>query len=156
MRSLSAFAHHQLTLGPENNLLQGIGEVGHGHLLVVAPGRHQGRLVYKVAQVRPHHSRRGGGNRGEVDIFGQRDSAGMHLQDHQSAPLVGWAHRDMAVEAARAQQRRIEDFGPVGSGDHDHAFGAGEAVHLGQDLVKGLFPLVVTAHRNAPTAGACR
>ena len=56
------------------------------------------------------------------------------------------------VEAAGSQQRRIEDVGPVRGGQHDDALRAGEAVHLGQDLVQRLFALVVTAERACAAA----
>ena len=50
-----------------------------------------------------------------------------------------------AVEAAGAQQRRVEDLGPVGGGEHDDARVGVEAVHLGEDLVERLLALVVAA-----------
>ena len=60
---------------------------------------------------------------------------------------------DLAVEAARTQQRRIEHVGAVGRGDHDHAFAAFEAVHLDQQLVERLLALVVsTAQAGAAMA----
>ena len=52
---------------------------------------------------------------------------------------------DLAVEAAGAQQRRVQDVRPVGGGDHDHVGVGVEAVHLDQDLVEGLLALVVGA-----------
>ena len=57
----------------------------------------------------------------EVDVVGQRHAAGVHLEDLPAAGLVGRVDRHAAVEAARAQQRRVEDLGAVGRGDHDHA-----------------------------------
>src|SRR5690606_35542101 len=52
---------------------------------------------------------------------------------------------DLPVEAARAQQRRVEDVRAVGGGDEDDAAAGVEAVHLDQQLVEGLLPLVVPA-----------
>ena len=37
----------------------------------------------------------------------------------------------------------VEDVGPVGGGEDDDALRAGEAVHLGEDLVERLLALVV-------------
>ena len=54
-------------------------------------------------------------------------------------------HHDLPVEAARAQQRRIEHVGPVGGGDDDDAFVGLEAVHLDEQLVQRLLALVVAA-----------
>ena len=58
---------------------------------------------------------------------------------------VGPVEDDLAVEAARAQERRVEDVGPVGGGDDDHVGVRVEAVHLDEDLVEGLLALVVAA-----------
>ena len=58
---------------------------------------------------------------------------------------VGAVDDDLAVEAARTQQRRIEDVGTVGRGDQDDAGVLIEAVHLDEQLVEGLLALVVTA-----------
>ena len=57
----------------------------------------------------------------------------------------GFGNDDLAVEAARTQQRRIEHVGTVGGGDDDHALVGLEAVHLDQQLVEGLLALVVAA-----------
>ena len=63
-----------------------------------------------------------------------------------SRPLhVGARHDDAAVEAARAQERRVEHVGPVGRGDEDDALVRLEAVHLDEQLVQRLLALVVTA-----------
>ena len=67
------------------------------------------------------------------------------LQDLLAAADVGQRHDDLAVEAARAQQRRIEHVGTVGRGDDDHAHRRLEAVHLDQQLVQRLLALVVAA-----------
>ena len=57
----------------------------------------------------------------------------------------GIRHHDLAVEAAGAQQRRVEHVGPVGGGDQDDAFVGLEAVHLDQQLVQRLLALVIAA-----------
>src|ERR1700690_1402961 len=77
-------------------------------------------------------------------------SGGVTLEDRGSAADVGQRDRDLPVEPAGAQQRRVEDLGPVG-GAEDHDAGRGvEAVHLGQQLVEGLLPLVVGDDRAQP------
>ena len=69
----------------------------------------------------------------------------MHLQDLLAAHHVRIRHDHLPVEAARAQQRRVEHVGPVGGGDQDDAFVGLEAVHLDQQLVERLLALVVAA-----------
>ena len=81
----------------------------------------------------------------EVDVGRQRHLAHVDLQDLLAADHVRVRHHDLAVEAAGAQQRRIEHVGPVGGGDQDDAFVGLEAVHLDQQLVERLLALVVAA-----------
>ena len=69
----------------------------------------------------------------------------MHAQDGLSALQVRQLDRNAAVKAARTRQRRIERLGAVRRGEDHHAVVALEAVHLGQQLVQGLLPLVVSA-----------
>ena len=69
----------------------------------------------------------------------------MNFQDVFAADHVGVRHDHLPVEAAGAQQRRIEHVGPVGGGDEDDAFVGLEAVHLDQQLVERLLALVVAA-----------
>ena len=65
----------------------------------------------------------------------------------------GPIHQHLAVEAAGAQQRRIEDLRPVGGGEQDEAAARVEAVELRQKLVEGLFLLVVAADAGKGAAG---
>src|SRR3954464_15469776 len=65
----------------------------------------------------------------------------------------GGTHSDLAIDAARAQQRRVEDVGPVGGRDEDDVVRHREAVHLDEQLVERLLALVVTAaHAGAAMA----
>ena len=85
--------------------------------------------------------------------LGQRLAAGVDLEDLLAALAVGAVDDDLAVEAARPQQRRVEDVGPVGGGDQDDVVFHLEAVHLDQQLVQRLLALVVTAaHAGAAVA----
>ncbi len=81
----------------------------------------------------------------EVDLLVERLALDVHLEDLEAALHVRPVEDDLAVEAAGAQQRRVEHVGPVGGG-HDDDVGVGvEAVHLDQDLVERLLTLVVRA-----------
>src|SRR5690606_40108843 len=55
---------------------------------------------------------------------------GVDGEDRRATVLVGGVDGDLAVEAARAQQRRVQDVGAVGRGDEDDAAAGVEAVHL--------------------------
>ncbi|MCY1421289.1 hypothetical protein D9M71_369400 [compost metagenome] len=69
----------------------------------------------------------------------------MYLEDGHPSLAVRTVDHDLAVEAAGAQQRRVEDFRAVGGGQQHHAFARVEAVQFGEQLVEGLLLLVVAA-----------
>src|SRR5690349_20210991 len=69
----------------------------------------------------------------------------MDLEDRDATLHVRPVEDDLAIEPARAQERRVEDVGSVGGRDHDHVGVRVEAVHLDEDLVEGLLALVVAA-----------
>ena len=113
--------------------------------LLVAARREQRRLVQHVRQVGAGEARRAAGDGGQVDVRRDRLALLVDLEDLQTALHVRAVDRDLPVEAAGAQQRRVEDVGPVRGGDQDDAALHVEAVHLDEQLVEGLLALVVTA-----------
>jgi hypothetical protein len=132
-----------LPFGAEHDPLERACEVGHPHLLVLAPGGEEGRLVGEIREVGAHHPRARGRQPVEVDVGGKRDVAGVNPEDQPASHPVRSLHRDPAIEASRAEECRIEHVGAVRRPDHDDAGGRVEPVHLGQDLVQRLLPLVV-------------
>ena len=80
-----------------------------------------------------------------IHVASQLDLLGMYLQNVDTSLQVWQLNRNTAVEPSRTEQRRVEGFRTVGRCQNDNALGAVEAVHLGQQLVQGLFPLVVAA-----------
>ena len=80
----------------------------------------------------------------------------MHFQDLLAADDVRVRHDDLAVEAARTQQRGIEHVGPVGRGNQDDAFIGFKAVHLDQQLVQRLLALVIAAAETGAAMAADR
>ena len=77
----------------------------------------------------------------------------MELKDCLPAGKIGELDGDAAVEAARAQQCRVERLGPVRGGKHDDDLVVVKAIHLGQELVQRLLALVVGVDRGvAPLA----
>ena len=79
----------------------------------------------------------------------------MDLEDLDAALAVGPVDQHLAIEPAGAQQRRIEDFRPVGGGQQDDAGARIEAVELGQQLVERLL-LLVDARRTRRRRGCGR
>ena len=99
----------------------------------------------RLARSAPVKPGRAPGEHVEADVRLERLALGVHLEDRLAALEVGAVDDDLAVEAARAQQGGVEDVGPVGGGDEDHAGAGVEAVHLDEHLVERLLPLVVPA-----------
>src|SRR4051794_17740114 len=120
-------------------------ELDLGDLALAVAGGEQGGLVDEVAQVGAGEAGGLAGERVDVDLLGQRLAARVDLEDLRAPLAVGTVHDDLAVEAARAQQRGVEDVGTVGGGDQDDVVLHLEAVHLDEQLVERLLALVVTA-----------
>ena len=112
--------------------------------VLVVPRGEQRPLVQHVREVGAREAGGPARHHGEVDVRSDRLALLVNLEDLQTALHVGPVDRDLAVEAAGAQERRVEDVGPVGGGDQDDAALHVEAVHLDQQLVEGLLTLVVT------------
>ena len=77
----------------------------------------------------------------------------MDIENGTASFDVRPVHGHTAVEATGAQQRRIENVGPVGGGDQNDIGVGAEAVHLNQDLVERLLTFIVgTAQTGAAIA----
>ena len=142
-----------LLLGEQAGLLLRPGDDAHDpflelvlldHLLAVARGEQRG-LVDEVGEIRAGEAGRAGGERVEVDVARERLAARVHLEDLAAAEAIGAIDDDLAVEATRAKERRVEDVGPVRGGDEDDVVLHLEAVHLDEELVQRLLALVVAA-----------
>ena len=145
-QALFFLAHrHRLALGAHHHLVLGVFELGHGDDALVAPGGQQGRLVDEVGEIGAREAGRAAGDDLGIDIGCQRHLVHVDFEDLLAAQHVGVRHHDLAVEAARTQQRGIEHVRPVGRGDQDDAFVGFEAVHLDEQLVQRLLALVVAA-----------
>ena len=130
---LLLFGHDErLALGAHHHLVLGVLELDLRHHALVAPRRHQRRLVDEVHQIGAGEAGRAARDGLEVDVGRQRHLAHVHLEDLLAADHVRVRHDHLAVEAAGPQQRRVEHVGPVGGGDQDDAFVGLEAVHLDQ------------------------
>ena len=76
----------------------------------LAPRGHQRRLVDQVGQVGAAEARGQRGHLVERDGRIELDLAHVHLQDVDAALAVGPVDQHLAVEAAGAQQRRVQDL----------------------------------------------
>ena len=74
----------------------------------------------------------------------------MDLQRGNASRQVGPVDGDAPVKPAGPQQRLVQHLRPVGGGQQNDALGGVKAVHLRQQLVQCLLPLVVAAHAVVP------
>ncbi len=137
--------HHRAALGAHHDLVLGALEVLHVDEALVGARGEQRRLVDEVGKVGAGHTGRATRQDVGAHVGGKRHLAHVHQEDLLAAADVGQADHHLAVEAAGAQQRRVEHVGAVGGGDHDDAGVGLEAVHLDQQLVQCLLALVVAA-----------
>ena len=78
----------------------------------------------------------------------------MHFQNRFTTADIRQIDRDLPIETARAQQRRIQHVGPVRRRDNDNAFLRIKAVHLDQQRIQRLLAFVVAAAQPMTAAAA--
>src|SRR5512139_2239301 len=69
----------------------------------------------------------------------------MNLQDFESPLDIRDRHYDLPVKPSRSQQGGIEYIGSIGGCKDDDSFIAFKTVHLHEELVKGLFPFIMSS-----------
>ena len=117
----------------------------HGHGAGILPGGEEGGFVHEVGELGAGEAGCPLGEHVQMDVVGQRDVLRVDPEDAFAALHVGAVHDHLPVEPARAHERGVEHVGTVGCGDDDHAAVLFEPVHLHEELVQGLFALVVSA-----------
>ena len=148
------FGDDDVAGGAELHLLERVGQIAVVHHILRAPRGQQGGLVHQVREVRARHSWCRCGQLLEIDVLCERHLPRVNLQNLHAAFVVGRVNDDLAVESPRSQQSRVEDVWPVRGGQNHDALVSGKAVHLGENLIEGLFALVMTADRPRTAARA--
>ena len=142
--ALALLAHHPiLLLWTGHHPLNRVVHLIHGDFGELATGGQDRRLVEQVGQIGSGEPRGAARDLVEVHILGEGLATGMHLEDLQPTAVVGAVNHHLAVKAARTHQGRIQHIGTVGGRHDDDAGVALKAIHLGEQLVEGLLPLVV-------------
>ena len=135
--------HHRPALGTHHDLVFRGLEIHHRDKATAHACGGQRGLVHEVRQIRTRETGRTARDNAQVYVRAKRRLARMHPKDFLAALDIGVAHGDLTVKAARTQQGRVQHVFAVGRGDDDHAFVRLKAVHLDQQLVQGLFTLVI-------------
>jgi len=137
--------HHAPPLRAHEDLVLGEFEIRHVHLLLVGPGGVEGRFINDIFDVGAGKARRPPGDDLEVHIGVYRHLAGVDGEDLFPSLHVRQGNDDLAVETSRPQQRRIQNIGSVRRRDEYHPLIGFKTVHLHEELIEGLFPLIVAA-----------
>src|SRR3569833_854953 len=135
--------HHGAPLGAHHDLVLRTLELVHAHHALVGARGEQGGLVHEVGEVGAGEAWRTAGDIAWLHVVVQLNTPHVYTHNLLTASHVWHRHHDLPVEAARAQQGRIQDVRPVRGGDDNGALIAFEAIHLVQQLVQGLLTLVV-------------
>ena len=105
-----------------------------------------------LARSAPTKPGRFGCHDGEVEISRELHLLRVQLEDFRPSLDIGTIHQDLPIEAPGTEQRGVEDLRPVGGGHDDDSLIRIEPIHLGQELIEGLFPLVVARkHAHSPS-----
>lgn len=94
------------------------------------------------------------GNARQVNIGANGLVLCVHFQNLFTPAHVGGVHHDLAIEAARTQQRRVKHVNAVGSGNQHHGVVFLEAVHFHEQLVQGLLAFVMATAKARTTLAA--
>ena len=121
---------HGLALGAHHDLVLGALELLHGHRAPVGARGEERCLVHEVREIGAGETGRAARDDRRPHVLGQRELAHVDLEDLLAAAHVRQRNDDLAIEAARAQQRRVEHVRTVRGRDDDDALVALEAVHL--------------------------
>ena len=113
-----------------------------------------GSLIDYVGQVRAHRSASRQRDLLQIHRFVHPDVLGVNFQNSDAPLQIRPVHDDPAVKTAGTQQRLIQDLGSVGGSEHKDTLGRLKAVHLREQLVQGLFSLLVSAAVLGITAAA--
>ena len=80
----------------------------------------------------------------------------MNVEDGAATGAIGSVYDDLSIEPAGTQKGGVEDVGAVRRSDDDDGVLGLETIHFDEELVEGLFSLVVSAaHAGAAVPADC-
>ena len=128
-----------------DNDFDGFFQIGLGHELTSVTDRAEGCFVDHVGKLGTGSTDSHTGDRTEINIVSHTNFAGMYFQNIDTSLQIGQLDRDAAVKTAGTQKGRVQRIGTVGGSQDDNTFVGVKAIHLSQQLVQCLLPLVVAA-----------
>mmetsp|Transcript_38632 Transcript_38632/g.92745 ORF Transcript_38632/g.92745 Transcript_38632/m.92745 type:complete len:239 (+) Transcript_38632:807-1523(+) len=111
--------------------------------LLVPARREDGRFIHQILQISPTEARCALGNVHERDVLSKLLVLDVDLENLLTALDIWQAHRDTAVKTARPEECIVQNIRTVRRCHDDDAGVARKAIHLREDLVQGLLPLII-------------
>ena len=138
--------HLHASFEASNDSLHSHLEVFHLDVLPLSAGCMDGRLVAHILDIGPSEARTETGNFVGDILFLElgEDLLQVHHEDFLPSLDVRIREVDVPVEPPRPRQRVVEDILPVGCCKHHNILVGAEAVHLDQQLVKGVVTLTTS------------
>ena len=75
----------------------------------------------------------------------------MNTEDTSTSLEVGKINGNLPIETSRSQQGLIQNIHPVGSSNGNYARISIKSIHLHQNLVNSLLPLVISSSKSSTT-----
>src|SRR5581483_2388564 len=122
--------------------------------LAVLPCSAESGFVHHVGKIGARKTGGAASQNGKIDIFRERNLAGVHAQNLFASAHVGTIHHHAAIETSGTKQCWVENVRPVGRSHQNDAFIGFEAIHFHQQLVQSLLALIVTAAQASSTMPA--
>ena len=144
-QALAASIGERLAFHAGNHPVHGIIDFGQGGGFLATASRKDGCFVEQVGKVGAGEAWRATRDRFEAHVRSQFLIADVNFEDGEPALDIGGIHLHLAIEAAGPHQGRIEHVGSIRGRNDDDATVSLEAVHLGEQLIKGLLPFVIAA-----------
>ena len=139
--------HAALLFKTSHNSLDRFTKVLLFNTLALGSSRQKCRFIDQVGQVGTSETAGGLGDAVEVNLLGKFHFLGVNLKNGFATGEVRTVHQNLAVKTTRTQQGSIKNFRLVCGRQHDHWLVlSGETIHLGEQLVQGLLPLVIATH----------
>src|SRR6266511_2658800 len=135
--------HAAFLLQAGDDTLDSFVEIRRLHGILALPRCQKSRFIDDVGEVRADESRSLCGDLGQVDRRRQFDFFGMEPENPLPPFYVGTVNQYLTIEPSGAQQRRVENFRPVGGGHDNDALIRVKSVHLSEQLIERLLALVM-------------
>ena len=112
----------------------------------IITNRAEGSFIDNIRQFGTGSTGSHSGNLVEINIVGETNLLGMHLQDFFTAFQIRQFNRHTSVETSRTGQCRVKGFRSVGGSQDNNTCVALKTIHLCQQLVQRLFTFVIAAN----------